>query len=50
MQHTPTRECVTRRDYDFVDFEERDERDEAKTEDFRAAVSGLPTRPGVVRR
>lgn len=49
MQHTPTRDAATRREYDFVDFEERDARDEAKAEDFRAVVSGLPARPGVRR-
>lgn len=49
MQHTPTRDLVSTRDYDFVDFEERDQRDEAQSEQFRATVFGLPARPGTRR-
>lgn len=49
VQHTPTRDLVSTRDYDFVDFEERDQRDEAQSEQFRATVFGLPARPGTRR-
>ncbi|GAB1641796.1 hypothetical protein KRMM14A1259_22190 [Krasilnikovia sp. MM14-A1259] len=44
-----TRDLITRRNYDHVDFDERDERDEQHDELLRAVLFGLPPRPGTRR-
>ncbi|MEU4568637.1 hypothetical protein [Micromonospora sp. NPDC023956] len=49
MPNTPDRDLLTRNDYDFVDFDERDARDEHKAQRVREVVFGLPARPGTRR-
>lgn len=49
MQPTPMRDLVTTRDYDLVEFDERDQRDEGAAEKLRSVVYGLPPRPGTRR-
>lgn len=44
----PTRP-ETREDYDRLPFEDRDDRDAVYADDLRAALTGLPARPGTRR-
>ncbi|RLK22672.1 hypothetical protein DER29_0511 [Micromonospora sp. M71_S20] len=39
----------TREGYDLLDFEARDDLDDAYADDLRAVVTGLPARPGTRR-
>ncbi|SCL32875.1 hypothetical protein GA0070616_4577 [Micromonospora nigra] len=38
-----------RADYDWLDFDARDVLDESYADDLRAALTGLPARPGTLR-
>ncbi|GAA2844012.1 hypothetical protein Acy02nite_68720 [Actinoplanes cyaneus] len=49
MPHPIDRDLVTHRDYDLVDFDERDQRDTQRIEHLREVVYDLPGRPGVRR-
>ncbi|MFG3710096.1 hypothetical protein [Micromonospora sp. NPDC047730] len=42
-------DLISRDDYDFVDFDERDARDDARDECVRELVFDLPARPGTRR-
>ncbi|MFG3715836.1 hypothetical protein [Micromonospora sp. NPDC047730] len=39
----------TREEYDRLDFDARDELDDVYADDLRAALTGLPARPGTRR-
>lgn len=42
-------DLITDDDYDFLGFDERDERDAAKADFLREVLTGLPARPGTRR-
>lgn len=49
MDHSPDLDALTA-DVDLLDFDARDELDASFAEAARVAMSGLPARPGTVRR
>jgi hypothetical protein len=49
VDHSPDLDALTA-DVDLLDFDARDELDASFAEAARVVVSGLPARPGTVRR